>query len=102
MSKPLKIKITGGKSLLISWDDNTESVISLDRLRRLCPCASCKVEREKESPNYIPIFGQSQMTVDSIKPVGSYAVSISWKDGHSTGIYEYAYLKILSSEKSVI
>jgi DUF971 family protein len=102
MSKPLKIKITGQDSLLIRWDDNSESVIPLERLRRLCPCASCKIEREKESPSYIPIFGKTQVTVDSIKPVGSYAISISWKDGHSTGIYEYEYLKILSSEKSVI
>ena len=102
MNKPLKIKITGRDSLFIGWDDNTETVIPLERLRRFCPCASCKIEREKESPDYIPILGKTQVTVDSIKPVGSYAISISWKDGHNTGIYEYAYLKILTSEKSVI
>lgn len=102
MKVPVKIKITGGNSLYIVWNDNTESVIPLEKLRRLCPCASCKIEREEQSADYIPILGQSQVTVKSIKPVGSYAVSISWMDGHSTGIYEYTYLKLLSPEKSAV
>jgi len=28
--------------------------------------------------------------------VGGYAVSFSWADGHSTGIYSYDYLRSLS------
>lgn len=102
MNVAVKIKIIGSNSLYIGWNDNTESVISLEKLRRLCPCASCKIEREKQSADYIPILSKSQVTVKSIKPVGSYAVSISWMDGHSTGIYEYPYLKLLSLEKSAV
>jgi DUF971 family protein len=102
MIRPLQIKLKNDSALYIKWEDNTESVISLEKLRRLCPCASCKIEREKQSADYIPIMGQSQVTVKSIKPVGSYAVSISWMDGHSTGIYEYTYLKMLSPEKSAV
>lgn len=102
MDKPVKIKLNGNRTLYIKWEDNTESEISLEKLRKLCPCATCKIEREKQSANYIPIFGKSQVTVKSIKPVGSYAVSISWMDGHSTGIYEYTYLKMLSPEKSAV
>jgi DUF971 family protein len=28
-----------------------------------------------------------------IQPVGNYAISIRWSDGHSTGIYRFDYLR---------
>ncbi|HKB87626.1 MAG TPA: DUF971 domain-containing protein [Ignavibacteriaceae bacterium] len=100
MTRPVKIKLKESIGLYIKWEDNTETSIPIDMLRRLCPCASCVIERERESKSYIPIFSRDQVTVTSIKSVGSYALAITWKDGHSTGIYEYSYLKILSLEKS--
>ncbi len=101
MSKPVKINLKDDKSLFIKWDDESETDISLTLLRRLCPCATCKTERELEGKNYFPIFNQSQVTIKSVNSVGSYAITISWKDGHSTGIYEYPYLRMLSQEKVV-
>jgi DUF971 family protein len=100
MVKPVKIKLKDNSSLFTKWEDDTESNIPLEKLRMLCPCASCVIERERESKDYIPIFNQNQVTVNSLNPVGSYAIAISWKDGHSTGIYEYPYLKMLSLEKA--
>jgi DUF971 family protein len=29
----------------------------------------------------------------SIEPVGTYAMRISWNDGHNTGIYSYDHLR---------
>ncbi len=100
MVKPVKIKLKNQSGLLIKWEDNTEADIPLEKLRRFCPCASCVIERERESKNYIPIFNKNQISLSSLNPVGSYAVAIFWQDGHSTGIYEYSYLKMLSLEKS--
>lgn len=100
MNQPSKIRLKDDGNLLIMWENNKESVIPSERLRRLCPCASCVIERERESRNYIPIYNKDQITINSLKPVGSYAIAISWKDGHSTGIYEYSYLKLLSVERS--
>jgi DUF971 family protein len=100
MIRPVKIRVQKNSDLLIKWGDGTESSIPSEVLRRLCPCASCKIERESQSENYIPLFDRSQITISSVKPVGSYAIAVSWKDGHSTGIYEYAYLKLLTVERS--
>ncbi|HLX72205.1 MAG TPA: gamma-butyrobetaine hydroxylase-like domain-containing protein, partial [Verrucomicrobiae bacterium] len=33
-----------GDELALKWDDGTESFISLEQLRRHCPCAGCKGE----------------------------------------------------------
>jgi DUF971 family protein len=41
---------------------------------------------------------ENQFKVASINQVGSYAISIAWKDGHSTGIYEYPFLKKLADD----
>ena len=54
--------------------------------------------REKQSKTYIPLLMENQDKVAKINQVGSYAISIAWKDGHNTGIYEYPFLKKLADE----
>ncbi len=90
--EPVQIKVLEKKNLFIKWDDNTESLIKLEILRKLCPCATCVTDRERQSKKYIPILSKSETQISRINPVGSYAVSITWKDGHNTGIYEFSYL----------
>lgn len=92
-----KIKLIDKTILSIHWDDNELSEINLQKLRKLCPCATCLAEREKQSSSYIPIFSGSQLQVKDISVVGNYALSILWNDGHNTGIYEFPFLKNLAS-----
>ena len=33
------------------------------------------------------------LRMDSVEPVGSYAIRIHWNDGHSTGIYSFDHLR---------
>ncbi|HMN48260.1 MAG TPA: DUF971 domain-containing protein [Ignavibacteriaceae bacterium] len=95
---PAKIKLVGKKNLLILWDDGQQDLLDLKMLRKLCPCATCLAEREKQNKMYIPIFTENQITVKSINQVGKYAVQITWNDGHSTGIYEYPFLRNLAGK----
>lgn len=94
--KPVNIKVKEKTKLLIHWDDGSDSEISLKKMRDKCPCATCVAGREKQSKSFIPIYLDSQIKVAQINPVGSYAISIVWKDGHNTGIYEYPFLRQLS------
>ena len=96
--QPAKIKIIENKYLWIKWNDDTESKISLQKMRKLCPCATCLAERDNQSKNFIQIFLSSQTTVSGIEAVGSYAIQINWQDGHNTGIYEYPFLKNLAAD----
>ncbi len=95
---PVQIKILDKVDLAIRWDDNSDIKINLKKLRRLCPCATCVTNREGQSKSYIPLFFQDQITISKIEVVGNYAIQITWKDGHSTGIYEYPYLKNLAKD----
>jgi len=97
--QPTKIKLIDKELLWIKWDDESESKIKLNNLRRLCPCATCLSERENRSRNYIPIYNPGQVKVKKIQPVGSYAIGITWEDGHSTGIYEFPFLHQLSDNE---
>lgn len=92
---PQKIKLIEDKILSIQWPDGKEHLIPLLKLRKLCPCATCLAEREKQSKSYIPVFTENQISIDQIKQVGNYAISIFWKDGHNTGIYEFTFLRLI-------
>ncbi|MDP2302058.1 MAG: DUF971 domain-containing protein [Ignavibacteria bacterium] len=95
--KPVQIKLVSTEKLFIKWDDGEEQIIALQMMRRMCPCATCMAEKDKESLTYIPLYTFDQLKIENISVVGSYAISIAWKDGHNTGIYEFPYLKSLSS-----
>lgn len=95
---PLKIEILKKNILAIKWNDQRDSKIGLLKLRKLCPCATCVTEKEKLSKSYIPLYSGNQLAIKNIKQVGSYAISISWQDGHNTGIYEYSFLRSLEEE----
>lgn len=97
---PVQIKIKDRKFLQIRWDDHTESLIKLTNLRRACPCAFCNEEKDKMGASYIPLYNDDQVTIANIKIVGYYALNIFWKDGHSTGIYEYEKLRQLGESSA--
>jgi DUF971 family protein len=36
---------------------------------------------------------KARLKMESVEPVGHYAVRIHWNDGHSTGIYSFDHLR---------
>ena len=90
-----------GKELVIVWGDGREDYLPLEKLRRECPCAMCRGERDLlgnvyRGPNR-PLTERSFQLV-SQQPVGSYALQITWGDGHNDGIYSYELLRRLGTE----
>jgi DUF971 family protein len=88
-----------GTELAIKWEDGAESFISLEKLRRACPCAGCMGERDimgqlHKGPDR-PLSPRSfQLT--RLQLVGGYGVMPVWADGHSSGIFSFDYLKSLA------
>jgi DUF971 family protein len=93
--RPVDLQVVGDE-LAIKWEDQTESFVRLETLRRACPCAGCRGEvdvmgRLHKGPD-IPLAPQSfQLT--RLSPVGGYAVQPVWADGHSSGLFTYDYLR---------
>jgi DUF971 family protein len=86
------------KEVAIVWDDGSESFITLEKLRRNCPCAACSGETDVMGNEYrgaLIKYGPQSFQVSAFQPVGGYAVQFTWGDGHNSGIYSYSYLKKL-------
>jgi DUF971 family protein len=94
--KPKKIKKINEEILRVTWGDDSESDINIKKLRDECPCVHCKGETVIFS-SYVPeknkIKSEGYYQIESIEPVGNYAINITWKDKHNTGIYSWELLK---------
>jgi DUF971 family protein len=100
--KSVKVNVTTGTGMEIEWKDGHVSAYSFPFLRDACPCALCIEEREKEMrqpgdqlkpiAGALPMFKAAARPTE-VKPVGKYAISFTWNDGHQHGIYSWEYLR---------
>ena len=89
-----------GNELAIQWNDTTESYFDLQFLRRACPCAACGGEPDvlgniTDSRGRGMNYSDKSFELAGFDFVGGYAVQPRWRDGHSTGIYSFQYLRRL-------
>jgi DUF971 family protein len=89
---PRDLAIFPTGELAIVWGDGHESYYDPFTLRCACPCAQCvdemtgeKVLRDSSVP--------PSVRIESVEPVGRYAITIRWSDGHGTGIYIFEKLR---------
>ena len=78
---------------------NQEIAIGLKKLRKSCPCANCKGEKDVFGNVYRGAekeLNESSFQVHAVQTVGNYAVRIFWKDRHANGIYTFDFLKSLN------
>ncbi|MEE9451000.1 MAG: DUF971 domain-containing protein [Ignavibacteriaceae bacterium] len=95
---PKQVKIFNKDKLKITWEDSTETILSLKYMRDECPCAGCKGETillKTYRPPAPTVVTPEMYQVKNIEVVGEYAIQVTWKDGHNTGIYSWDYIKQL-------
>ena len=88
--------------IALKFNTDVEISISLESLRKACPCAHCSGESDVFGNSYKPnsvILKNLSFKIRSIKLIGNYAVRIFWKDGHSNGIYTFNFLKSFNEAK---
>lgn len=91
-----------GEELAIKWDDGTESFLSLQSLRRHCPCAGCKGEMDvmgnlHKGPE-IKLTPRSYILM-RIDNIGGYGLQPTWGDGHNSGIFPFALIHKIADEE---
>lgn len=82
--------------LALSWSDSLEQFLSLELLRRACPCAVCCGEPDVMGRGDAPArnYKPGSFELKSYDFVGGYGLSLKWADGHATGIYSYNFLRL--------
>ncbi len=100
--KPTDLKLDRREGLTITWADGHVSRYSLALLRKACPCAGCRTERESPKPQtpsrsltILPTNISKATEFANAGLVGNYAIQIHWADGHNTGIYDFRYLRMI-------
>ncbi len=97
---PVGLQVEAGERLVIEWSDGARHSLSWAVLRKNCPCAGCRTEREKP-PALFPIIKLEEAQParpQTIEPVGRYAYQILWHDGHDSGIYTFEFLRSLGDQ----
>lgn len=97
MRPPRDMQIIGD-FLALTWADGVQQSWRAEFLRERSPSA--------ENLGEVDILGQRRggegprrfpgVTVTTLTPVGNYAVTLVFSDGHRTGIYSWAYLRSLT------
>jgi DUF971 family protein len=98
--KPDHIEQISADSLIISWSDGRKCIYNTKMLRRNCPCAVCREEREDDNPLKVLKTDLSNLELVKWKWIGNYAISLEWNDQHDTGIYTYDFLLELCENNS--
>lgn len=104
--KPVDLHLDRREGLTIEWKDGKKSHYDLGFLRKMCPCAQCRTEREAPAGPTKPATTGTSLTVlpanidkattfEDASLVGNYAINIVWGDGHRTGIYDFRYLRLI-------
>ncbi len=90
--------------LEIIWTDGLVSSYPLSHLREACPCVECRGGHSKMGLEHAPddllqLVPRRSYKVTALSAVGNYALQPSWDDGHSTGIYTWEYLRLISPQQ---
>lgn len=84
-----------GKLLRVAFDDGQSFELDAEYLRIESPSAEVKGHTPDQAQL---VSGKRHVVISQLEPVGSYAVRIIFGDGHSTGLYTWAYLAELGRE----
>ena len=95
MTTAVSLRREGDRVLAIGWADGSESLLPLREIRIACGCATCRNELSG-APLLNPDSVPEDITAARIAPVGNYALTFEWSDGHSTGIYPWEELRALA------
>lgn len=82
----------GERQVVITWQSGHVSTYLSDYLRGYCPCAICQGHGPEQKVFHPPV---QPIAIETVKPVGAYALQFVWSDNHSTGLYTYEYLRSL-------
>ena len=95
IAAPTRILRRDPSRLGFEWPDGAETALGARDLRLGCPCARC-VDEFTGAPLLVPDTVPGDLTQTAVELVGNYALSVTFSDGHRTGIYTWAALRRLS------
>ena len=96
MITPSQINLSKNKKVLTVTFDETDYSMTSEYLRVYSPSA----EVQGHGPGQETLqLNKQDVEIEKLNPMGNYAISIHFSDGHTTGIYSWSYLHHLGVGK---
>ena len=96
MMTPSQINLSKNKKVLTVTFDETDYSMTSEYLRVYSPSA----EVQGHGPGQETLqLNKQDVEIEKLNPMGNYAISIHFSDGHTTGIYSWSYLNHLAVGK---
>ena len=96
MTPPTNITLSKNKKLLTVSFKETNFSMSSEYLRVYSPSAEVRGHGPGQETLQL---NKQDVIINSIVPMGNYAIAIHFNDGHTTGIYSWSYLNQLGNDK---
>ena len=94
---PTEIKLHQKSRLMeLTFADGKHFEVTCEFLRVHSPSAEV---RGHGAGQEVLQFGKQNVEINSVEPVGAYAVQLHFSDGHNTGIYSWDYLYEIGSTR---
>lgn len=91
-STPKVITRSDPARIVVEWSDGHTTVFKAAELRALCPCAQC-VNEVSGQRMHDPASVAADLTQRDARMVGHYALTMTFSDGHQTGIFTFPFLR---------
>ena len=93
LAVPSEINVKKQSRLLqLVYDDGQMFEYSFEFLRVHSPSAEVRGHGPSDAVLQV---GKENVQIESIEPVGNYAIKLIFDDGHNTGLYSWQYLREL-------
>jgi len=98
--QPTEITLHQQSRLLeIAFEDGARFKFPFEFLRVYSPSAEVRGHGPGEEVLQV---GKSNVIINNVNPVGSYAIKIEFDDGHDTGLYSWEYLYDLGKHQDAL
>lgn len=98
-SRPLGIRLhTRSKELELEYPTGATYRLGCEYLRVYSPSAEVKGHGAGQE---VLQTGKLNVAISSIKPVGNYALQLTFDDGHDTGLYSWEYLQEMCTKRDL-
>ncbi len=85
----------------LAWADGVTGTLSLMEVRLACPCAQCRGRRDRDEIVWPEARSPQPLAVETAELVGAWGLSITWNDGHATGIYPFEAMRAWCAAGSI-
>ena len=91
--QPGTIDVDRESHVAITYVDGHEVRFDIMTLRQGCPCATCRNLRERDEDVWPRPGSPNPLRITDASLHGAWGLSITWNDGHATGIYPFDALR---------